>query len=76
MLSIIIGLLLAAGGILWLTKGGAWDEFLIVCQGSLPVIFAFVGLIAIAAGFSSIKEKAAEKKEEKKEEAKPEEKKE
>ena len=76
MLSILFGLIAAAIGVLWLFVWGALDEFLIVLQGSVPAILILVGLVAVAAGISSIKEKMAEKKEEKKEEAKPEEKKE
>lgn len=78
MLSIIGGLIAAAVGVLWIIPGVlfyAGDDVLMVLKGSVSLGLVFGGIIAIAAGISSIKEKAAEKKEKeemKKEEAKPE----
>jgi len=78
MLSIIGGLIAAALGVLWIipnTFGNAGKHVLVVLAGSVSLGLVFGGIIAIAAGISSIKEKAAEKREKeemKKEEAKPE----
>ena len=72
MLSIIGGIIAAVLGLVWVI-GSAWDEILMVLQGTLPLMLIFGGIIAIAAGISSIKEEAAAKKEEEelaKEEAK------
>jgi F0F1-type ATP synthase assembly protein I len=66
MLSVLFGLIGIVAGVLWLVSWGAWNEFLIVLQGSVPPFLILVGLVALAAGISSIKDKAAAKKEEKK----------
>lgn len=66
MLSVIFGLIGVIVGVLWLASWNAWDEFLVVLQGSLPPFLILVGLVAIAAGISSIKDNMAAKKEEEK----------
>ncbi|MDA3792180.1 MAG: hypothetical protein PF545_00775 [Elusimicrobia bacterium] len=69
MLSVLFGLIGIVVGVLWLIGvgvGSAWNEFLMVLQGSLPPFFILVGLVALAAGISSIKDKASAKKEEEK----------
>ena len=75
MVSVLGGLVAAVIGVLWLAVWGGWDEFLMVVQGSVPVMLILGGLVAIAAGISTMKENAALKKEaeeEKKEEEKKE----
>ncbi len=62
MLSIIGGLVFIGLGLLgiavWLT------DLLVVIKGSFPVMAALGGLIAVAAGISSVKDERAAKKEE------------
>lgn len=66
MLSVVFGLVGIVAGILWLFMWGAWGEFLAVLQGSIPPFLILVGLVAVAAGISSMKDNAAAKKEEEK----------
>ena len=66
MLSVLFGIIGIAVGICWLVMWGAWAHFLVVLQGSVPPFMILVGLVAFAAGVSSIKDNAAAKKEEKK----------
>lgn len=66
MLSVIFGLIGIILGIVWLAMWGAWNEFILVLQGSVPPCLILVGLVAVAAGISSIKDNAAAKKEESK----------
>ncbi|MEA3506762.1 MAG: hypothetical protein U9R36_04650 [Elusimicrobiota bacterium] len=66
MLSVLFGLIGIVVGVLWLVSWEAWDHFLVVLQGSIPPFLILVGLVALAAGISSIKDKAAAKKEEEK----------
>ena len=40
-----------------------WVPFLTLIQGCIPLFLLIGGIISIAVGYSSIKEKAAEKKE-------------
>lgn len=67
MLSVIFGLVGVVVGIFWLISWGGWSFFLVVLQGSVPPFLILVGLIAVAAGVSSIKDNIAAKKEEEKE---------
>ena len=84
MLAIIIGLVSIVVGILWLLPpdkigfGYAWDDAFTFIKGFLSLALPAGGLIAVAAGISSIKDKCATKREEakRKEEDKKEEKKE
>ncbi len=74
MLAILLGILAALIGILWLIPpipgswflGNAWPEALVVIKGVLSLSLVGGGLIAVAAGISSIKDKIASKKEEEK----------
>ena len=67
MLSILFGIIGIAAGVLWIFAWGAWSEFISVLQGAMPPFLILVGLVAVAAGFSSMKDNAAAKKEEEKE---------
>lgn len=64
MLSIIFGLIGIVVGILWVVMWGAWDEFLLVLSGAVPPFLILVGLVAVAAGISSVKDNASASKEE------------
>ena len=64
MLSIIFGLIGIVLGVLWLIMWGAAQHFWTVIQGGLPPFMILVGLVAIAAGVSSIKDNSAAKQEE------------
>lgn len=72
MLTVLVGIIVAVIGILWLIPpiqgswflGYAWPEALIVIKGFLSLGLVGGGLIAVAAGVSSIKDKIATKKEE------------
>jgi len=66
MLSILFGIVGIVAGALWLFIWGAWSEFISVLQGAMPPFLILVGLVAVAAGFSSMKDNAAAKKEEEK----------
>ncbi len=66
MLSVLFGLAGIVIGILWLAMLGAWSEFIMVLKGSVPPFLILVGLVAVAAGVSSMKDNAAAKKEEEK----------
>ena len=69
MLSLIFGVAGIVVGGLWLVLWGAWKPFVTVLQGSIPPFMILVGLVAIAAGISSMKDNMAAKKEEEKLEA-------
>ncbi|MFC2061433.1 hypothetical protein ACFLUV_02875 [Elusimicrobiota bacterium] len=64
MLSVLFGLVIIVVGVLWIAVWGAWDEFLLVIQGFIPPFMILVGLVAVAAGVSSVKDNIAAKKEE------------
>lgn len=68
-MSVIFGIVSIVVGVLWLAMWGAWGPFLVVLQGSVPPFMILVGLVAFAAGVSSIKDNAAARKEEAKLEA-------
>jgi hypothetical protein len=70
MLSVIFGLIGVVGGAVWLISA-AWADFLTVLNGGVPPFLILVGLVAIAAGISSIKDNIAAKKEEAKLEEEP-----
>ena len=79
MLSILGGLISIVVAVLWALPnnglGYAWNDVLVVLKGGVCLGLVFGGIIAVAAGISAIKEKAAEKKEQeelKKEESKEE----
>ncbi|MFH1714725.1 MAG: hypothetical protein ABH857_00800 [Elusimicrobiota bacterium] len=64
MISIILGTIAFALGVaglfLW------WDILLLVLAGMMPISFVVVGVIAVIAGVSSIKESSKSKEESKK----------
>lgn len=73
MLTILLGVLVAAIGILWLMPpirpdswflGYAWEEARSLVVGFLSLGLVGGGLIAVAAGISSLKDKLTTKKEE------------
>ena len=64
MLSVLFGLAGMVVGVLWLAMWGAWAEFLTVLKGAVPPFLILVGLVAMTAGISSMKDNAAAKKEE------------
>lgn len=66
MLSVIFGLVGIVVGVLWLAIWGAWSQFVTVFVGAVPPFMVLVGLVAVAAGVSSIKDNMAAKKEEEK----------
>ncbi len=61
-LSIIIGALVAAAGIILVISW--WYELLFVLRGTVPAILIFGGIIALIAGITELKDtlKAKEKK--------------
>lgn len=75
MLAIIIGLVCIVVGILWLLPpqypgfGYAWDDAFRFIKGFLSLALPAGGLIAVAAGISSIKDKRDTKREEAKRKA-------
>lgn len=77
MVTLILGLVAAIGGVyLWSLGGWAWFWlFVKALMAVIPVSLVLGGIVAVIAGISSIKEKAAEKKDaatsEKKEETPP-----
>ena len=74
MLSIIGGLIAGIVGILlWIGTIASWfSDFAVILRGCIPPALILGGIIAVIAGFSSIKDKIAEKKASKEEEKKPE----
>lgn len=72
MKALIIGfIVIAAAVVACLPMGlGWWDEVLVFLRGCLPVLAAFIGLIALFVGVMDIKDKITAKKEEKAEAAK------
>lgn len=63
-LSIIIGALVAAAGVILVICW--WYELLFVLRGAVPAILIFGGVIALIAGISELKDTLKSKKEEKK----------
>jgi ABC-type antimicrobial peptide transport system permease subunit len=61
-LAIIGGLVAIAGGALLLTIKTWWWSFVGVIKGAVPPVLIFAGLIALIAGFSSMKDAARTKK--------------
>ena len=61
-LSIIIGALVAAAGIILIVRW--WYELLFVLRGTVPAILIFGGVIALIAGITELKDtlKSKEKK--------------
>ena len=65
MISIILGVLAFGLGVVGLFLW--WDILLLVLAGIMPISFVVVGVIAVIAGVSSIREASAPKQESKKE---------
>lgn len=66
MLSILGGLVAVAISVLWIVPTESFNvcaEVLTVIKGSVALGLIFGGLIAVVAGISALKEKAAEKEE-------------
>ncbi len=63
MVVLIVGLVLAIGGVLLLALAGGgpswWWSFIVVLKGSIPPILIIIGLAAIAVGISSVRDKMA-----------------
>ena len=69
MKALIIGLVVSAAAVIVCIPGGLgwWDEVLVFLRGCLPVLAAFIGIIAIFVGIMDIRDSLASKKEEKSE---------
>ena len=67
MKSLIIGLIVIAAAIIACVPAGLgwWDEVLVFLRGCLPVLAAFIGLIALFIGVVDIKDKITAGKSEK-----------
>ena len=68
MKALIIGLIVIAAAVIACLPAGLgwWDEVLVFLRGCLPVLAAFVGLLALFIGVVDIKDKIASGKDEKK----------
>ncbi|TFG82630.1 MAG: hypothetical protein E4H20_07270 [Spirochaetales bacterium] len=66
MVALIVGIVFIAAAIFAVVPGPLawWGDVLSFIRGSLPVIAAFVGLIAIFIGIADIKDRIEAKKEE------------
>jgi hypothetical protein len=67
MKALVIGVLILCAAVLAVLPIGLgwWDEVLIFLRGAVPVIAAFIGLIAVFVGIADIKDQSEAKKEEK-----------
>ena len=65
MKALIIGLIIIAAAVFACIPGGLgwWDEVLVFLRGSLPVLAAFIGLIALFVGITDIKDRISAGKE-------------
>jgi len=70
MKALIIGLIVIAAAIIACIPAGLgwWDEVLVFLRGCLPVLAAFIGLLALFIGVMDIKDRIAAGKEEPKKE--------
>jgi len=66
MVALIVGVVFIAFAVFACVPGplGWWDEVVKFLQGSVPVLAAFIGLIAIFIGVADIKDRIEAKKEE------------
>jgi hypothetical protein len=66
MKALIIGVLILCAAVLAVLPIGLgwWDEVLIFLRGAVPVIAAFIGLIAVFIGIADIKDQAEAQKDE------------
>lgn len=65
MKALILGLIIIAAAVFAVLPLGLnwWGQMLAFLQGALPVIAAFIGLIAVFIGIADIKDRAEAKKE-------------
>jgi hypothetical protein len=66
MKALILGLVIIAAAVCAVLPAGLgwWDHVLVFLRGALPVIAAFIGLIAVFIGIADLKDRAEAKKEE------------
>jgi hypothetical protein len=66
MKALILGIVVIAAAVCAVIPAGLgwWGAVLVFLQGALPVIAAFVGLIAVFIGIADIKDRAEAQKEE------------
>ncbi len=71
MTALIVGFVLIGLAVFACVPGflGWWQDVLAFLRGALPVIFAFVGLLAVFIGVADIKDRREARKEEAAEEA-------
>lgn len=71
MIALIVGIVCIAAALFAVVPFGLdwWSEVLRFLQGALPVVAAFVGLLAVFIGLADLKDRAEAKKEEEKEKA-------
>jgi hypothetical protein len=69
MKALILGILILCAAVLAVLPAGLgwWDDVLIFLRGAVPVIAAFIGLIAFFIGIADIKDRAEAKKDEREE---------
>jgi hypothetical protein len=67
MKALILGLVIIAAAVCAALPAGLdwWGDVLVFLKGALPVIAAFIGLIAVFIGIADIKDRVEAKKEEK-----------
>ncbi len=72
MVALIVGIVFVAFAIFACIPGplGWWSDVLAFLRGSLPVLAAFIGIIAVFIGVADIKDRMEAKKEEAEESAK------
>lgn len=59
-ISLLVGAVITIFGLILLAKW--WFEMLFVIRGLLPITLVLIGLIALMAGFSELKDALGEKK--------------
>ncbi|MDR3343575.1 MAG: hypothetical protein LBT14_12490 [Treponema sp.] len=66
MKALILGIVILAAAVVSVLPGGLgwWGDVLAFLRGALPVIAAFIGLIAVFIGIADIKDQAEAKEEE------------
>jgi hypothetical protein len=66
MKALILGLIIIAAAVFAVLPAGLawWGHVLVFLQGALPVMAAFIGLIAVFIGIADLKDRAEAKKEE------------
>jgi hypothetical protein len=66
MKALILGILILCAAVLAVLPAGLgwWNDVLVFLRGAVPVIAAFIGLIAVFIGIADIKDRAEAKQEE------------